>query len=57
MKISDQLNYGVKLVNTEIVYVIKLKDGTLFEFNKKNFKQVMNDIDNGIIDVDINWGK
>lgn len=57
MKISDQLNYGVKLVNTEIVYVIKLKDGTLFEFNKKNFKQVMNDIDNGKIDVDINWGK
>lgn len=57
MKISDQLNYGVKLVNTEIVYVIKLKDGTLFEFNKKNLKQVMNDIDNGIIDVDINWGK
>lgn len=57
MKISDQLNYGVKLVNTEIVYVIKLKDGTLFEFNKKNFKQVMNDIDNGKIDVDINWDK
>lgn len=57
MKISDQLNYGVKLVNTEIVYVIKLKDGTLFEFNKKNFKQIMNDIDNGKIDVDINWGK
>lgn len=57
MKISDQLNYGVKLVNTEIVYVIKLKDGTLFEFNKKNFKQVMNDIDNGKIDVDINQDK
>ena len=57
MKISEQLNYGVKIVNDKIVYVIKLKDGTLFEFNQKNYKQVINDIDNGIIDVDINWDK
>ena len=28
MKISEQLNYGVKIVNDKIVYVIKLKDGT-----------------------------
>lgn len=57
MKISEQLNYGVKIVNDKIVYVIKLKDGTLFEFNQKNYKQVINDIDNGIIDVDINQNK
>ena len=57
MKISEQLNYGVKIVNDKIVYVIKLKDGTLFEFNQKNYKQVINDIDNGVIDVDINWDK
>lgn len=57
MKISDQIVVGIKQVNNEEVYCIKLKDGTLFEFNKKNFKQVMNDINNGIIDVDINWGK
>ena len=57
MKISEQLNYGVKIVNNKIVYVIKLKDGTLFEFNQKNYKQVINDIDNGIIDVDINQDK
>ena len=57
MKISEQLNYGVKIVNYKIVYVIKLKDGTLFEFNQKNYKQVINDIDNGIIDVDINQDK
>ena len=57
MKISEQLNYGIKIVNDKIVYVIKLKDGTLFEFNQKNYKQVINDIDNGIIDVDINQDK
>lgn len=57
MKISEQLNYGVKIVNDKIVYVIKLKDGTLFEFNQKNYKQVIKDIDTGKIDVDINWGK
>ena len=57
MKISEQLNDGVKIVNDKIVYVIKLKDGTLFEFNQKNYKQVINDIDNGIIDVDINQDK
>ena len=57
MKLSEQLNYGVKIVNDKIVYVIKLKDGTLFEFNQKNYKQVINDIDNGIIDVDINQDK
>lgn len=57
MKISEQLNYGVKIVNDKIVYVIRLKDGTLFEFNQKNYKQVINDIDNGIIDVDINQDK
>ena len=57
MKISEQLNYGVKIVNDKIVYVIKLKDGTLFEFNQKNYKQVINDINNGIIDVDINQDK
>ena len=57
MKISEQLNYGIKIVNDKIVYVIKLKDGTLFEFNQKNYKQVINDIDNGIIDVDINQNK
>lgn len=57
MKISDQIVVGIKQMNNEEVYCIKLKDGTLFEFNKKNFKQVIKDIDNGIIDVDINWGK
>ena len=57
MKISEQLNYGVKIVNDKIVYVIKLKDGTLFEFNQRNYKQVIKDIDNGIIDVDINQDK
>lgn len=57
MKISEQLNYGVKIVNDKIVYVIKLKDGTLFEFNQKSYKQVIKDIDTGKIDVDINWGK
>lgn len=57
MKISDQIVVGIKQVNNEEVYCIKLKDGTLFEFNKKNFKQVIKDIDNGIIDVDINWNK
>lgn len=57
MKISDQIVVGIKQVNNEEVYCIKLKDGTLFEFNKKNFKQVIKDIDNGIVDVDINWGK
>ena len=57
MKISDQIVVGLKQVNDKEVYCIKLKDGTLFEFNKKNFKQVIKDIDNGIIDVDINWGK
>lgn len=57
MKISDQIIVGIKQMNNEEVYCIKLKDGTLFEFNKKNFKQVIKDIDNGIIDVDINWGK
>ena len=57
MKISEQLNYGVKIVNDNIVYVIKLKDGSLFEFNQKNYKQVIKDIDSGKIDVDINWDK
>lgn len=57
MKISDQIVVGIKQVNNEEVYCIKLKDGTVFEFNKKNFKQVIKDIDKGIIDVDINWGK
>lgn len=57
MKISDQIVVGIKQVNDKEIYCIKLKDGTLFEFNKKNFKQVIKDIDNGKIDVDINWGK
>lgn len=57
MKISDQIVVGIKQVNDKEVYCIKLKDGTLFEFNKKNFKQVIKDIDSGKIDVDINWGK
>lgn len=57
MKISDQIVVGIKQVNDKEIYCIKLKDGTLFEFNKKNFKQVIKDIDSGKIDVDINWGK
>lgn len=57
MKISDQIVVGIKQVNDKEIYCIRLKDGTLFEFNKKNFKQVIKDIDNGKIDVDINWGK
>lgn len=57
MKISDQIVVGIKQVNDKEVYCIKLKGGTLFEFNKENFKQVIKDIDSGKIDVDINWGK
>lgn len=55
MKISDQIVVGVRWIDSKEIYCVRLKNGDLFEFDNENFKQVMKDIDNGKIDVDVNW--